>query len=308
MSRQPLLERALRPANIDAAWRHLNGDSAPWAPGMPRRQMEQNRLRHLLELVDEARAGRYRPCGMRHFTLRKADGSERVLSALYLRDKLLQRAVAQVLDAEGERRFHHDSYGYRRGRGVPQALERCAERIRCGLRWLVDADIRAFFDRIPHTPLLRLVRNELRDPGITQLAAAWLDAGTYGTGILGRRRGIPQGAVVSPFLCNLYLHQLDQAWTREGIPFVRYADDFLLFLPDQRTAERALAFTRSRLGRLDLDLHPEKTRVVQASRNVVFLGEPLRVPKRCVVGQTSSASPAAPTRLRKWLNPGRLFS
>jgi RNA-directed DNA polymerase len=308
MSRQPLLERALRPDNLDAAWRHLNGDCAPWAPGMPRRQMEQNRLRHVLELVDEARAGRYRPSGMRQFTLRKADGSERVLSALYLRDELLQRAVAQVLDTEGERRFHHDSYGYRRGRGVPHALERCAERIRCGLGWLVDADIRAFFDRIPHVPLLRRVQDDLRDAGITRLVAAWLNAGTYGSGILGRRRGIPQGAVVSPFLCNLYLHQLDEAWTREGIPFVRYADDFLLFLPDHRTAERALAFTRRRLARLDLELHPDKSRVVQASRDVVFLGEPLRVPKRRAVGQTSGTSPASTSSLRKWLNSRRLFS
>ncbi len=254
------------------------------------------------------RRGTYRPAGMSQFTLRKANGGERVLSAGYPRDKLLQRAVAQVLDLEGERRFHHDRYGYRRGRGVSHALEPCAERIRCGLPWLVDADIRGFFDNIPHRPLLRLVRRELSDLGIEALVRQWLDAGAYGLGILAHRRGIPQGAAISPFLCNIYLHQLDAAWTAEGIPFVRYADDFLLFLPDAGTAQRAMDFTRRRLAALDLALHPDKSRVAHASESVIFLGQPVSVPKRLRPGQTSIASPASGVIQSKWLTLKRLFS
>lgn len=308
MSHTPLLDAALRPANLDAAWRHLSKDRAPWAPGLSREDMERNRLRHQLELVDEVRRGTYRPAGMRQFTLRKADGRDRVLSAAFLRDKFLQRAVAQVLDAEGERLFHHDSYGYRRGRGVPHALERCAERIRCGLPWLVDADIRAFFDRIPHRPLLKRLRETLADRAIVALVERWLDAGTYGLGILATRRGIPQGACVSPFLCNLYLDPLDRAWAASGIPFVRYADDFLLFLPDEATARRALEFTRRQLGKLDLELHPDKTRVIHAAGEVVFLGQRLPVPRRLRQGQTPQSPAATPSCNRNRLIFLRLFS
>ena len=237
----------------------------------------------------------------------QADRGDRVLSALYLRDKFLQRAVTQVLDIEGERRFHHDSYGYRRGRGVQHALARSAERIRCGLPWLVDADIRKFFDRIPQRPLLKLLHNALGDRAIEHLIAHWLDCGTYRFGILDTRRGIPQGAVVSPFLCNMYLDQLDWAWQRQGIPFVRYADDFLLFLPDEHTAGRALEFTRLQLARLRLELHPDKTRVIHASRDIVFLGEPLRVPAQLRQGQTFEHTESQAKTSCKWLKIKRLF-
>lgn len=306
MGHTSLIERALAPGNLDLAWRHLAGDRAPWLPGLPREEMERNRLRHQLQLVDDVRRGHYRPAGMRQFTLQKPGGGERVLSAACLRDKFLQRAVAQVLDAECEPRFHHDSYGYRRGRGVPHALERCAERIRCGLPWLVDADIHACFDRIPHAPLLRTLRRELGDRPLETLVGQWLDAVPGPHGILERRRGIPQGAPVSAVLCNLYLHALDRAWMAKGIPFVRYADDFLLFLPDQSTARRALDYTRRQLAALQLDLHPDKTRVVHAGEGVVFLGQPLQVPRRLRLGQTPEP-PAAPAQgLAKWLTFKRL--
>ena len=106
-----------------------------------------------------------------------------------------------------------------------------------------------------------------------------MEAGTYQRGILCGPRGIPQGAVISPFLCNIYLHQLDRALTRHNVPFVRYADDFLLFAPDQTTAQRAMEFARERLEGLDLELHPDKSRVVRAGPNVVFLGKPLPCPE-----------------------------
>ncbi len=177
---------------------------------------------------------------MRQFTVPKANGGERVLSALYLRDKFPQRAVAQVLEPVGEQRFHPDSYAYRPRRNVAMALQRCGERIRCGFPWLEKfASTRSLF---------------------------------------GGARGIPQGALISPFLCNLHLDAIDREWARQRIPFVLYADDFLLFTPTEAEAQRALQFTERQLGRLGLALHPGKSRVVRASRDVAFLGSQLPAP------------------------------
>lgn len=275
---QPTLEAALAPANLDRAWRALGTDAAPWLPGLPRHAMEGQRLMHQLRLIDDVRAGRYRPEAMRQFTLPKADGSLRVLSALCLRDKFLQRAVLQVLEPLGEALFHPDSYGYRPRRNVEMALRTTGERIRCGFPWLVDADIRSFFDEIPHRPLRRILARTIADQALRRLIDQWLETCASRRSMLAAPRGIPQGAVISPFLCNLYLHQIDRRWHDRRIPFVRYADDFLLFAPEAGRAEKALALTRGWLEDLDLALHPEKTRVVEAGPAVAFLGRPLPAP------------------------------
>lgn len=271
----PTLSDALTACNLDRAWRALNGDHAHWYPGMPRSEMEGNRLRHQLDLIADVQAGRYRPEPMRQFTVPKANGQLRVLSALCLRDKFLQRAVMQVLEPLGERLFHGDSYGYRPRRNVEMALQRARERILCGFAWLVDADIKSFFDEIPHRPLLKAVCRHVSDKALQRLIGQWVETAASARSLFTGPRGIPQGAVISPFLCNLYLHALDLSWQSKRIPFVRYADDFLLFTPDERLAHRALAMTRDRLDDLGLTLHPDKTRVVQSGRDVVFLGQPL---------------------------------
>jgi len=273
------LEAALQPANLDKAWRAMNGDRAHWQPGMAREEMEGQRLRHQLALIETVRQGRYRPEPMRQFAVPKANGGERVLSALYLRDKFLQRAVMQVLEPVGESLFHPDSYAYRPRRNVAMALQRCGERILCGFPWLVDADIRSFFDEIPHRALLSAFDAVIRDRGLRSIVRLWLENFASTRSLFGGNRGIPQGAVISPFLCNLHLDALDRAWARQRIPFVRYADDFLLFTPTEAEAGRALQFTERQLGRLGLTLHPVKSRVVLASRDVAFLGQRLPAPR-----------------------------
>jgi RNA-directed DNA polymerase len=263
------------PANLNAAWKRVRNDRAEWLPGVPRRAMEGDLAYHLTRLREDLLAGRYRPAPMRHFTVAKGDGGQRVLSAQCLRDKLAQRAVLGVLTPHGEALFHNDSFGYRPRRGVEPAVERARERVRCGLPWLVDADIRAFFDRVPHKPLHRILRRRVRDRAMRRLIRRWLEAEAHRVAVLGPRRGIHQGAVLSPFLCNLYLHELDRTLARRNIPFVRYADDFLLFAPDRRTARRARRVAAKRLRQLGLRLHPRKTQVVRSSREVRFLGKRL---------------------------------
>jgi len=270
-----LLESMLSPVVLDNAWRRLRGDQTVWAPGLSRAEMERHALKHILELVEEVRSGNYRPAGLRRFTVRKPNGGRRVLSALTLRDKLLQTAALLVLTPVAERRFHPDSYGYRPGRSVEMAFGRACERIHCGLDWLVDADIRSFFDEIPHRPLRRLLRRFVRDRALMELMEQWLAVGYAQSSLFGTRKGIPQGAVLSPLWCNLYLDRMDRDWDRRNLAFVRYADDFLLFTPDRRSAERALEWTGGRLARLGLELHPEKTRVTRTGPHVVFLGRNL---------------------------------
>ena len=271
-----LLDQALSPQVMNAAWKRLARDKAPWRVGEPRWEMERNLVSHLLTLIDDVRCGNYRPDGVRQFTIAKADGRRRVLSALTLRDKLLQRAVLTVLQPLGERLFHHDSFAYRPRRNTWMALSRARERIQCGLFWIVDADIRKFFDNIPHRLLRRAIRRLVADREVRKLIDGWLRAGTYHSGIVTAARGIPQGAIISPFLCNLYLHDFDEQLTSRQVPFVRFADDFLLFAPDRDGALRARRFARRRLARLGLELHPDKTQVVLAGPEVRFLGQSLQ--------------------------------
>jgi len=269
----PTLDACLSAAAVARAYRELKTDPAPWRPHQPRALFELRGLELVLELVAELRANRYRADAMQHFSIAKADGSRRMLSALCKRDKFAQKFVAIGLESACEQLFHHDSFGYRPGRNVQQALARSRERLRMGLNWLVDADIQAFFDSIPHGPLMDCFRAFNKDPALNRLIEQWLSIGTYTRSFLDGARGIPQGAVVSPLLCNLYLHRFDQALSKAGLPFVRYADDFLIFAPDQASAERAQIFAGRALGKLKLDLKAEKTRIVKASPNVRFLGE-----------------------------------
>lgn len=185
-----------------------------------------------------------------------------------------------VLEPISESLFHHDSFGYRPRRNVEMALRRVEERVRCGLTWLVDADIRGFFDNIPHRPLRKVLKHWIPDREILDLIDAWLAMGPSRQSIFETRRGIPQGAILSPLLCNLYLHNLDQALADRNIPFVRYADDFLLFTTERKTAEKALVFIAERLQELGLELHQEKTRVIESGPQVVFLGQPLPRPPK----------------------------
>ena len=273
-----LLNQTLAAKNVDHAWRRLRSDRAPWRPGLSRATMEPRFVRHLLELLTALRDGSYRPAPLRQFPIAKASGGQRVISAACLRDKLAQRLVLGAIEPLGEVLFHHDSYAYRLGRSVEMAASKARERILCGLHWLVDADMRQFFDRIPHRPLRKQLRRHLPDHDILALTDRWLAVNASHAGPFSNRRGISQGALISPFLCNLYLHQLDASLARQDIPFVRYADDLLLFCANRAAADKALELLHAQLRELGLELHPDKTRVIQAGPRVEFLGR--RLPSR----------------------------
>jgi len=273
-----LLDRVLSPEVMNRAWRALRHDKAQWQPGVSRASVEKDWVLHLMRLLDEVKAGEYRPSAPRRFTVTKASGGERVLSAMTLRDKLLQKSCQMVLAPMAESLFYSESYAYRRGRSVDMAVSKAREQVLCGLEWLVDADIKGFFDEIPHRKLRPLLREFIDDRELLALIDRWLETGYSQSSFFGWRRGISQGAILSPLFCNLYLHQMDGLWHKKNIPFVRFADDFLLFCPTEKEAQRALEYTRKQLDGLGLTLHPKKTRLVRSSAKVRFLGK--RLPKR----------------------------
>ncbi len=273
-----LLEQAMAPTALDLAWRRLKTEHTPWSPDISREELQRHLMRHLLECREEVLGGAYRPLPLRQFPMRKPDGRMRVISAQYLKDKLVQRAILTILEPRAERLFHDDSYAYRPNRNVEKALTKVRERIRIGQDWLVDADIEKFFDSIPNRPLLKVLDAFVDDAPTLRLIARWLDQGAHVRSLLSTTRGISQGAILSPLFCNLYLHRFDTAMTKAKIPFVRFADDFLLFTPAQAQADKALAYATRELERLGLTIHPEKTRVIRAGRAVSFLGQSLPNP------------------------------
>lgn len=171
--------------------------------------------------------------------------------------------------------FHPDSYGYRPGRNVDMALSRVCEYMLGGFAWVVDADILDCFENIPHDLLIKVMESVIHDHDLIRLIIRWLSAGNAMKKKLTFARGIPQGAVLSPFLCNLYLSQWDYEISARGIGFVRYADDLLVFGRTEAEARTACLYSAEALSRLWLELNPEKTQVVPCGSHVVFLGQRL---------------------------------
>ncbi len=280
MMADTLLQQAMSPEVLDQSWRRLRKEHTPWSIDTDRDQLERHLLRHILTCREQVLEGSYRPQPLRRFTQPKPDGRKRILTAYYLEDKFLQRALLTVLEPRAEAIFHEDSYAYRPHRSVAMALARVRERVRIGLDWLVDADIRGFFDNIPHKPLLKLLRRFVRDAPAMQLMERWIKGGAHQSSLFKAPRGIPQGGILSPLFCNLYLHQFDRALESSYIPFVRYADDFLLFAQTRKEAVEAMDFAAEKLRTLGLEMHREKSRVIRSGPDVVFLGEKLPRPSR----------------------------
>ncbi len=270
-----ILQQAMSPEVLDISWRRLRNEHTPWSIEINRDQLQQHLLRTILNCREQVLNGRYRPQPMRQFPMRKPDGRQRIISAQYLQDKLVQRTLLTVLEPKAEAIFHEDSFAYRPNRSVAMALNRVRERVRVGQVWLVDADICHYFDSIPHKPLAKLLKVFVGDADAMKLIERWLKHGAHQSSILRSRRGISQGAILSPLFCNLYLHQFDLALARANIPFVRFADDFLLFGKTREQAENVKAYAEKQLCQLGLKFHPDKTQIVKSNPGVIFLGEKL---------------------------------
>jgi RNA-directed DNA polymerase len=191
-----------------------------------------------------------------------------------VRDRVVQTALRNVLEPFFERRFAEHSYGFRPGKGCKDALRRVDELLKGGYNYVVDADLKSYFDTIPHGRLMDLIREKIADGRVLSLLEGFLKQGILdGLKEWTSEEGTPQGAVISPLLSNVYLDPLDHEMARQGYQMVRYADDFVILCRTAEEAARALEAVRAWTAEAGLTLHPQKTRVVNAAETSFdFLG------------------------------------
>ena len=254
----------------------LKKQAAPGVDGMTWQQYGQDLEARLSDLHGRIHRGAYRAQPSRRVWIPKADGRQRPLGIAALEDKIAQYAVGSVLNQIWEEDFLGFSYGFRPGRGQHDALDALwVGIVRQRVNWIIDLDIRSFFDKLQHEWLVQFVEHRIGDKRIVRLIQKWLKAGVMEQGQWSEtKEGSPQGAVISPVLANLYLHYvLDlwvEAWRKKlahgDVIAVRYADDAVLGFEHREEAERFLEQLRERLRKFGLELHPEKTRLIEFGR------------------------------------------
>ena len=265
-----LIDRILQPGNMRVAWEEVAAKKgSAGIDGVSIKRWRRNWEERLVNLAAAVRANTYQPQPLERFTRPKSDGSLRHLVNLTVTDKVLQRAMLRVLDDHLDRQFLDCSYGYRQGRGVRDAVPAIIGYRDAGWQWVLDADIDDCYDSLDHELMLQFVQEEVDDPLVLRLIEQWLRVGRSDPE---KARGIPMGAVISPLLCNLYLHRLDVGLTERGYALVRYADDFCAFCGERIEAEAAHQDTELILGEIRLRLEPRKTAITHFDEGFDFLG------------------------------------
>lgn len=260
--------------NLVAAWKRVKANRG--CAGVDEetiavfeRQWEQN----LRELQRVLREGKYQVSPVLRVYIPKASGGRRPLGIPTLRDRIAQQAVRLVIEPRLEREFSPVSFGFRPGRSPRDAHRAVVAYRKQGYRWVVDADIESFFDRVDHGLLLSWVAEEIKDKAIFRLIRAWLRCGVMEEMKVRKLiTGTPQGGIISPLLANLYLHRFDQAMAARGYKLVRYCDDFVILTKRRDKAQRALRYVGEVLARLRLSLNLQKTRITTFEEGFDFLG------------------------------------
>lgn len=260
------------------AYLALKREAAPGVDGVTWADYGQGLEARLDDLHSRVHRGSYRAQPSRRRFIPKPDGRQRPLGIAALEDKIVQRAVAEVLNAIYEEDFLGFSYGFRPGRNQHNALDALAVGIeRTKVNWILDADIAGFFDTVDHEWLIRFVEHRIGDRRMVRLIRKWLKAGVSDEDgqMMPTPVGTPQGAVISPLLANIYLHYVFDLWAHQWrqrhaqgtVIFVRYADDIVAGFEHEADATRFMADLRERVAQFALSLHPDKTRLIEFGRH-----------------------------------------
>jgi len=273
-----LIDKVYRPKTLFAAWTRVQ--EAGGAPGSDRQSLEQFESRlgdNLAKLQEELQTGTYRPRPIRRTYIDKPGSKEkRPLGIPAVRDRVVQTALKMVLEPIFEWEFMPTSFGFRPGKGCKDALRRVVELMRTGHTWVIDADLKSYFETIPHDRLMVEVKRHVADSRVLDLIEGFLKQQIledlkYWT----PERGTPQGAVISPLLSNIYLHEVDKRVRDAGYEMVRYADDFVILCKSRQESEAALAWVTALARERGLTLHSDKTSLVathEAGQGFDFLG------------------------------------
>lgn len=262
---------------LKEAYRRTRKGGAPGIDGTTAEAYAEHLDDHLRDLLDRAKSGSYRAPPVRRVHIPKGvDGSTRPIGIPTFEDKVLQRAVVMLLEPVYEEAFHDFSYGFRPRRSAHQALDELKGHLfkRDG-GWVLEVDIRSFFDSLNHEKLQSLLSQRVTDGVVLRLVGKWLNAGVLEGGVLTHpEAGSPQGGVISPLLANIYLHAvLDDWWVRDVLPrmrgaaqLIRYADDFVMVFAEETDARKVHEVLPKRMERFGLTLHPDKTRLLDYRR------------------------------------------
>lgn len=268
-----LMDKVYAPANLAAAWKRVRSNrGAAGVDGQSVARFERDAQKYLDELHRELRDGSYRPSAVRRRYISKpGTAKKRPLGIPTVRDRIVGNALRQVLEPIWEAKFADQSYGFRPGRSCKDALRRVQALLRDGYKWVVDADIQSYYDKIDRGRLLAEVAKEVSDGKVLGLIEALLgqpvmeDASEWTP-----EEGIPQGSTIGPLMANVYLHPVDEVLVREGYEVTRYADDLIILCKTEREAKKALARLREELSARGLTLHADKTRVTSVNHRGGF--------------------------------------
>jgi RNA-directed DNA polymerase len=268
------MDKVWSETNLMSSWLAVAANNG--AAGVDRQSIEAfraHRDEELQRLSQQLRSDRYERQAARRVWIDKPGSKEkRPLGIPCVRDRVAEGAVRQVIEPIFEREFAEHSYGFRPGRSAKQAVGRVEGLLKAGYSWIVDADLKGYFDSIPQEPLVRLVEERVSDRRLLGLIQQSLRAGVMEEmkGWEPTEQGTPQGGVLSPILANIYLNSLDHLMVQLGYLMTRYADDFVIQCRSQAEAEAALAAIREWTRQAGLTLHPEKTRIVDATQRGGF--------------------------------------